>query len=187
MHELSADWLARKKQATAESYYRTLETAYRVHVQPRWGTVSVADVDVLGVEAWITGMVPQRHRCHDSDSGARCSVGHPGRCGEGETAGSQSGQGCGESAAQDGQATVYLTADDVTRLADKSGEHRALVLVLAYCGVRWGEAIGLRVRDVEFLRRRISVSENAVQIGTRHVVGPTKGARIARCRCPNSS
>jgi hypothetical protein len=57
VHELSADWLARKKQATAESYYRTLETSYRVHVQPRWGSVSVADVDVLGVEAWITGMV----------------------------------------------------------------------------------------------------------------------------------
>jgi Arm DNA-binding domain len=57
VHELSVDWLARKKQATAESYYRTLETAYRVHVQPRWGSVSVADVDLLGVEAWITSMV----------------------------------------------------------------------------------------------------------------------------------
>jgi integrase len=70
---------------------------------------------------------------------------------------------------------VYLSADDVTALADKSGEHRVLVLVLAYCGLRWGEAIGLRVRDVQFLRRRISVSSNAVQIGSRHVVGPTKG------------
>jgi Phage integrase family len=37
------------------------------------------------------------------------------------------------------------------------------------------EAIGLRVRDVQFLRRRISVSVNAVQIGSRHVVGPTEG------------
>jgi integrase len=74
-----------------------------------------------------------------------------------------------------GKRRVYLSADDVTRLANKSGEHRVLVLVLAYCGLRWGEAIGLRVRDVQFLRRRISVSENAVQIGSRHVVGPTKG------------
>jgi len=65
--------------------------------------------------------------------------------------------------------------DDVAALADKAGEHRALVLVLAYCGLRWGEAIGLRVRDVQFLRRRISVHSNAVQIGSRHVVGPTKG------------
>jgi integrase len=74
---------------------------------------------------------------------------------------------------------VYLTDDDVLRLANESGEHRTLVLVLAYCGLRWGEAIGLRVRDVQFLRRRLSVSENAVQIGSSHAVGPTKG-RISR-------
>ena len=34
---------------------------------------------------------------------------------------------------------------------------------LAYCGMRWGEAIALRMRDVEFLRRRLTVTENAVQ------------------------
>ena len=33
------------------------ESAYRVHVMPRWGAVSVADVNVLGVESWIAGMV----------------------------------------------------------------------------------------------------------------------------------
>lgn len=74
-----------------------------------------------------------------------------------------------------GKRRVHLSADDVHRLANESGDHRALVLVLAYCGLRWGEVVGLRVRDVEFLRRRISVSENAIQIGTRHIVGPTKG------------
>jgi integrase len=50
---------------------------------------------------------------------------------------------------------------------------RALVL-LAYRGLRWGEAVALRVRDVRFLRRRPSVHDNAVQIGARHVVGKTK-------------
>jgi integrase len=33
----------------------------------------------------------------------------------------------------------------------------------------------LQVRDIQFLRRRISVSENAVQLGVDHAVGPTKG------------
>lgn len=70
---------------------------------------------------------------------------------------------------------LYLTGEDVHRLAEESGEHRALVLVLGFCGLRWGEAIALRVRDVEFLRRRITVAENAVQIGARHAVGQTKG------------
>src|SRR5262249_20890512 len=69
---------------------------------------------------------------------------------------------------------VYLSADDVDRLADESGEHPALILVLAYCGLRWGEAIGLRFGDVEFLRRRLNVSTNAVQLGVNHAVGRTK-------------
>jgi integrase len=74
---------------------------------------------------------------------------------------------------------MYLSADDVHRLAGESGDHGALVLLLAFCGLRWGEAIALRVRDVEFLRRRLMVSENAVQLGVNHAVGPTKG-RTAR-------
>jgi len=55
--ELAGDWLARKEQSAAPSHYRMLESAYRVHVRPRWASVSVADTDQLGVEAWITGMV----------------------------------------------------------------------------------------------------------------------------------
>lgn len=82
---------------------------------------------------------------------------------------------------------VYLSADDVHRLAAESGEHRPLVYVLAFCGLRWGEAIALRVRDVEFLRRRLVVAENAVQLGVDHAVGQTKAARCGRCRCRLSS
>jgi integrase len=175
VHELSVDWLARKKQATAESYYRTLETAYRVHVQPRWGSVSVADVDLLGVEAWITSMVRK-------GSGARTVIRAQGVLSgiladavKGQRLAANPVKGLDNLPRKSGKRRVYLTADDVTRLADLSGEHRTLALVLAYCGLRWGEAIGLRVRDVQFLRRRISVSENAVQIGSRHIVGPTNG------------
>jgi hypothetical protein len=54
--ELAPKWLARKQKVSAPSHYRTLETAWRVHVQPRWGAVAVADVGLLGVEDWITDM-----------------------------------------------------------------------------------------------------------------------------------
>jgi integrase len=40
------------------------------------------------------------------------------------------------------------------------------------------------VRDVEFLRRRLTVSENAVQIGARHAVGPTKGRKARSVPVP---
>jgi hypothetical protein len=40
----------------------------------------------------------------------------------------------------------YLTHGQVADLADAAGRYRLLVLVLAYCALRWGEAVALRVR-----------------------------------------
>src|ERR1700736_102887 len=49
-------WLSRKQSVVAPSNYRTLETAWRIHVQPVWGTTRVADVDLAAVERWIAVM-----------------------------------------------------------------------------------------------------------------------------------
>jgi integrase len=68
----------------------------------------------------------------------------------------------------------YLSHQQVHDLAKASGKHQALVLVLAYTGLRWGEATALRVRDVDFERRRIVVSENAVEVGSQTIVGTPK-------------
>lgn len=40
-----------------------------------------------------------------------------------------------------------------------------LIYVLAYTGLRWGELAGLRVRDLDFKRRRLNVRETMVEIG----------------------
>ena len=47
---------------------------------------------------------------------------------------------------------VYLTANQLDKLADESGRYRSLVLLLGVGGLRWGEAAALRVGDVDFLR-----------------------------------
>jgi integrase len=93
---------------------------------------------------------------------------------------------------------VYLTDADVSRLAAEAGEHSTLVLTLAYCGVRWGEAAALRVRDIEFLRGRLSITRNAVAVAGKglvssHALGLPKGDKprsvpvprfvLDRCRC----
>jgi integrase len=182
--ELSAGWLARKKQATAPSHYRMLESAYRVHVKPRWGSVRVADIKVPGIEAWIAAMGAKGAgattvlRAHGVLSGILAAAV------KGKRLAANACTGIEGLPRKTGKRRVYLTADDVHRLADESGEHRPLVLVLAYCGLRWGEAIGLRARDVEFLRRRLNVSENAVQVGVRHAVGPTKGRKARSVPVP---
>jgi integrase len=184
VRELSGDWLARKKQATAPSHYRMLESAWRVHVQPRWGSVSVADVDMLGVEAWIANMV------RDSSSATTVLRAYGVLSGiladavKAKRLATNPAKGVENLPRKTGKRRVYLSADDVHRLADEAGEHRPLILVLAYCGLRWGEAIALRVTDIEFLRRRLLVSENAVQLSVNHAVGPTKGRKARSVPVP---
>lgn len=69
---------------------------------------------------------------------------------------------------------VYLDHEAVDRLADEAGDHRVLVLTLAYTGIRWGECISLRVRHVDEVRRRLLIIDNAVQLGVDHVLGAPK-------------
>lgn len=60
----------------------------------------------------------------------------------------------------------YLNQQEVERLVSELPDRdRALVLVGAYGGLRWGEAAGLRRRDIDPLRSRIRVEGTAVQLG----------------------
>lgn len=182
--ELAGDWLARKEQSTAPSHHRMLESAWRVHVAPQWGTVSVGDVDVDMVEGWIEQMVRVGAgattvlRAHGVLSGILGAAVKTRRLA------TNPAKGIENLPRKAAKRRVYLSADDVNRLAGEAGDHGALVLTLAYCGIRWGEAIALRVRDVEFLRRRLSVHENAVQLGVDYAVGPTKGGKARSVPVP---
>jgi integrase len=63
----------------------------------------------------------------------------------------------------------YLTHDQVAALAADCGEHDVMVLVLAYCGLRWGEAIALSRADVDFERARIAVRRAVTRTGRQYV------------------
>jgi integrase len=53
---------------------------------------------------------------------------------------------------------LYLTHSEVADLADGGRTvHESLVLLLAYTGLRWGDATRLRVRDLDILRKRATV------------------------------
>jgi len=53
---------------------------------------------------------------------------------------------------------VAVSPEELERLASQMPPRfRALVLVAGVLGLRWGEVAGLRVRDVDFLRRTVAV------------------------------
>lgn len=69
---------------------------------------------------------------------------------------------------------VYLSHQQVENLARESKSYRTLVLVRAYCGLRWGEAAGLRVRALDMVHRRLVIRQNAVEVWSVVVVGTPK-------------
>ncbi|WP_353507032.1 tyrosine-type recombinase/integrase [Mycobacterium antarcticum] len=69
----------------------------------------------------------------------------------------------------------YLSHEQLHRLAVAAGRFRTFVLVLGYCGLRFGEATALRIGDVNLETRRIRVSRSVTYVtGTGLVEGGTK-------------
>jgi integrase len=69
----------------------------------------------------------------------------------------------------------YLTPDQVAALADAvPARYRALILMAAYTGLRWGELAGLKARNLNLLRRQITVAEILVEVNGHHSFGPPK-------------
>jgi len=66
-----------------------------------------------------------------------------------------------------------LTHAQVAELA-ADAKHPDLVVVLAYTGLRWGEATALRIKHVDTVRRRVRVEENAVEVGSQVIIGTPK-------------
>ena len=66
----------------------------------------------------------------------------------------------------------YLTQVQVERLVQEIPErYRALVLVGAYGGLRWGEAVGLTRASVDVLRSRLVIMTTAVEVHGKVTLG----------------
>lgn len=75
----------------------------------------------------------------------------------------------------------FLSQDEVERLmAAMHGRYRALVLVGAFAGLRWGEAAGLTLENVDVLRSRVRVVATSVEVRGRVTLGNEPKTRRSR-------
>jgi integrase len=170
--QLGPDWLERQQGHMKPSGFRSYESAWRVHVEPRWGRTRVSEIRFTAVPAWVSQLAAKRGavvvqtaysvlaRILDDAVRDRQLASNPARG--------------AKLPKRVPRRNVYLTVTQLHKLADESGRYRSLVLVLGVGGLRWGEAAPLRVGDVGFLRRRIDLHRNAVQVGNKVVVGTLK-------------
>lgn len=188
--ELATDWLRNKASSLKPSSYHSIDTAWRVYVEPRWGGTPIQNIRPSAVETWIREVsqgTATTERVRSAAAKPRSATVVLRALGV--------LAGILDLAVRDGRITRnpargadnlprkvsgkqrrYLTHEEVVRFASAttSHTHETLVLLLAYTGLRWGEAIGLRVRDLNMMRRRIQVNQSAVEVDGEIKVGPPK-------------
>jgi integrase len=189
--ELGAEWLANKEQALKPSSYSPLAIAWRVYVAPRWAGTPIGSIRPSTVEQWVRelgqGKAPVVRVRVENDGKPRSpsvvirAVGIL--------------AGVLDVAVRDGRLARnparglsnlprkvtkkqrrYLTDEEVFRFAEAVNDpmRSALILTLAYTGIRWGEAVGLRCADIDLDRHRIRVRETATEVEGWIHVGPPK-------------
>jgi integrase len=153
------------------SSYLPLKSAWETHVAARWGPRQIGSLKHSEVQDWVAEMARQRSattvlRAYSVLAALLDVAVKDGRVSRNVARGVSLPRKVSKS-------KPYLSHAEVQRLADESA-HPTLVLFLAYTGLRWGEATGLCVRHVDALRRRVSVEENAVMVGSVIEVGTPK-------------
>lgn len=64
--------------------------------------------------------------------------------------------------------------------------YRTIGVVAAGCGLRQGEAFGLRVRDVDFLRRQVHVEQQVKIVAAKVTIGSPKGGKTRTVPLPDT-
>ncbi|TFC85797.1 site-specific integrase [Cryobacterium sp. TmT2-59] len=175
IHDLGVEWIGNQSHLKP-SAFRVVESGWRVHVEPEWGHRRIGEIRHSEVVSWVTRMTANGGKPRSASVvirafgvlaaildvavlDKRIST-NPAR---------------GVKLPRKGKKKrAYLTSTQVELLAMHAGEAATLVYLLAYTGLRWGEAIGLRVSSLDTLRRRMLIEENAVLIGSHVEVGTPK-------------
>ncbi|GIU55652.1 site-specific integrase [Arthrobacter sp. NicSoilC12] len=153
------------------STLRPTESAWRVHVEPRWGKTPIADIRHSDVQAWVAKLSAEKSatlviRCYGILAKILDIAVKDRRLSSNVARGVKMPRKVKKE-------HVYLSHQQVHDLAAEA-KHGTLVLVLAYTGLRWGEVTALRVKDVNPMRRRLNVVLNAVEVGSKIEVGTPK-------------
>ena len=172
--EYAQEWLRGKVKLKA-STRTTYDALLRSHVVPTWGSVPLAGVRHEGVSAWVqrlnaSGLSASRTRqafivlaqVLDLAVKARRIPANPAR---GVELSSLPGQG--------DRPMRALNERQVWALAEAARGRRS-VLVLAWCGLRFGELAGLHVRRFDVLRRELRIETALSEIGGRLVEASPK-------------
>lgn len=179
---LGTAWLANQTHLKASSL-RPVEIAWRLYVEPKWGNRQVGQLQHSEIQSWVSELSRQKSATTVLRAyGVLAAVLDVAVRDRRLSSNPSRGINLPRKLHREHR---YLSHLEVTRLAKASGTRETLVYFLAYTGLRWGEAIGLRVKDISFTRSRLQVVQNAVEVGNRIVVGSPKSHKRRSVALPS--
>ena len=166
-----------KKKNTLIDY----ENIWRNHLAPRWGKVSVFRIDQIEFDKWVIAkrLSPQRiGKIHlimsmllDHAVKRKNLKHNPLK----DALGRRSKANLPKPSIE--IATNFLTLGQLMKVAENSGFYRDVVLVLGLCGLRWGELVGLQVKDLNVSVGTLTIRRSLVEINGKLEESTTKSHR----------
>ena len=159
----AAQWLAGQVQLKPSTFAR-YELILRKQVLPSWEKVPLSKVTFADVGGWVQELSASHlsaasvRQAHRVSSLLLDHALHDGRLARNPAKGVRLPR---VSPAH----MTFLTHEQVDQLAEACAPYDTLVRVLAYTGIRWGEAAALRVGRVDLQRRRLSIDEATSEVG----------------------
>jgi integrase len=156
-------WLTAQTGLKPSTSYR-YRSLLRSQILPRWGRHRLADITHADVAAWVAdrsarGLAPATVRqAHRVLALVLTLAVRDGRIARNPATGVPLPRAVRAE-------PRFLTRDQVEQLAPAAGEYGDVVRLLAYTGLRFGEMAALRVRRIDFLRKRLTVAESATEVG----------------------
>ena len=170
------DWSSRWLQGQSQLKPQTREryrNIVRVQVLPEWDRVRLSAIGHADVVAWVAKLVADGYaastvrQIHRVFSLMLDLAVRDGRLPRNPATGVRLPR-----AAQ--SEPVFLTHGQVEELARACVGYELFVRVLAYTGMRWGEATAVRVRRLDLMKRRIEVVHTAVELNGEMTYGTPK-------------
>ncbi|WP_395704754.1 tyrosine-type recombinase/integrase [Rhodococcus ruber] len=169
--DVAENWMSSKVNLSASTRSR-YRSALDVHILPAFSSAPIADLTRERLRRWVTTMTAT-----SSAATVRKNVGVLSQILDQAVKDSRlvSNPAAGLDLPKlTHEERRYLTVEQVDLLAKAAGQNDVLVYVLAYCGLRFGEAAALTVSDVNFDRARLRVHRSATLVDSMIVVSSTK-------------
>jgi integrase len=158
----------------------------RVHIVPHLGSTELRNIRPSTVQAWIRGRQEECAPSYVRVLLANLSSILGAALADGLIAANPCASPSVKAPRVPDRRVVPWTREQVDAvIAAHPERYRAMPIVAAGCGLRQGEVFGVRVEDVDFLRRTLYVRQQVKQVSGRPLIAPPKGGKFREIPLPD--